>query len=324
METKSTVKVQILKPIIKWVGGKTQIIDKLLALFPVDIQNYHELFLGGGSVLLALLSYVKAGVIRVRGSIYAYDANDPLIYMYKNIQNHHEDLYNEIQTLIRDFGECDTGEVNRKPTTLAEAKVNKENYFYWIRKIYNGLTPEEKRTPAGSAIFIFLNKTCFRGIFRVGPNGYNVPYGHNKNPGIIDWTHLCEIHHLIQGVIFETSDFTVSIRAVGPGDFVYLDPPYAPETDTSFVGYVDGGFTLEHHRQLFQEIHLLSERTDIGDCHSAALPKKIMMSNADVTLVREQFTDSRYRVAYLLCKRTIHSKTPDAKAKEVIVRNYLA
>ena len=90
-------KITIFKPILKWVGGKTQILDKLIVEFPTEINNYREIFLGGGSVLLTLLSYVKTGVIKIHGNIYAYDLNEPLIYIYKNIQTKHTELYNEIQ-----------------------------------------------------------------------------------------------------------------------------------------------------------------------------------------------------------------------------------
>ena len=160
-------------------------------------------------------------------------------------------------------------------------------------------------------MFIFLNKTCFRGVFRVGPRGFNVPYGHNINPEIINKEHLNEIHDLIQGVIFECCDFNTSLTNVESNDFVYLDPPYAQETDTSFVGYTENGFGIEKHRQLFGLIHCLTETN-----------KKIMLSNADVNLVRENFTNIKYNTLSILCKRSINSKNPDAKAKEVIIKNY--
>ena len=220
------------KPILKWVGGKTQIIDKLIAGFPPEINNYREPFLGGGSVLFALLSHVKRGAIKISGNIYAYDLNGPLIHVYKNIQMRHNELYDMLQQIIAEFNECGNGEINRKPATIQEAKIAKENYYYWIRSKYNKLSLDDKQDIIGSAMFIFLNKTCFRGVFRVGPRGFNVPYGHYNNPEIINKNHLQEIHDLIQNVIFECSDFNVSVQNVEPDDFVYLDPPYAPETDT--------------------------------------------------------------------------------------------
>jgi DNA adenine methylase len=302
----------IPKPILKWVGGKTQLLDKLLPEFPREINNYHEIFLGGGSVLLATLYYRNQSKIKINGSIYAYDLNEPLIYVYKNIQTNHIELYEKLQEIIKDYTESGDGEINRKPTTITEAKVAKENYFYWIRAQYNKMTPVEKQTTKGSAMFIFLNKTCFRGVFRVGPNGYNVPYGHYKNPQIIDKTHLDEIHGLIQGVVFECCDFSESLNKIAPADFVYLDPPYAPETEKSFVGYTENGFDINHHTRLFEMIHVLTESN-----------KKMILSNADVDLVRKYFNNDKYVVDSVVSKRSINSKNPESKTMEVIIKNYL-
>jgi len=201
--------------------------------------------------------------------------------------------------------------LNRKPANIEQAKELRENYYYWIRSEYNKLCLTDKKDILGSAMFIFLNKTCFRGIFRVGPNGFNVPYGHYKKPEIVNKEHVDEIHNLIQDVVFEHSDFNTSLTNVEPNDFVYLDPPYAPETETSFVGYTENGFNIENHNNLFNLIHNLTNTN-----------KKIMLSNADVRLVRENFTNEKYTTFEILCKRSINSKNPDAKAKEVIIRNY--
>ena len=304
-------KLTIIKPIIKWVGGKTQIIDKIMDEFPTEINNYHEIFLGGGSVLLAFLSYVNEGLISVSGNIYAHDLNEPLIYVYKNIQMNHEELYVEIQKLINDLNSCGNGEINRKAKNIREAKLSKENYYYWIRTHYNLLTSEEKKSVTGSAMFIFLNKTCFRGVFRVGPRGFNVPYGHYNNPEIINKKHLDEIHNLIQNVIFKCCDFSSSLLNIQTNDYIYFDPPYAPEKETSFVGYTENGFNINNHISLFESIHKLTENNH-----------KIMMSNADVTLVRENFNNEIYNVNSISCKRSINSKNPKAKAKEVIIKNY--
>ena len=304
-----TKKINIPKPILKWVGGKTQIMDKLIMDFPVKMNNYREIFLGGGSVLLTLLSYIKNGIIKVEGNIYAYDLNEPLIYLYKNIQMYHNELYDMLQTIIKDFNDCGDGEINRKSKNITEAKIAKENYYYWIRSEYNKLT--DKKSILCSAMFIFLNKTCFRGVFRVGPNGFNVPFGHYKNPEIINKEHLEEIHHLIQNVIFECCDFNTSLTFAEPNDFIYLDPPYAPETETSFVGYTENGFKIENHINLFNLIHNLTESN-----------KKIMLSNADVSLVNENFTNEKYNISSILCKRAINSKNPESKTKEVIIKNY--
>jgi len=304
-------KITISKPILKWVGGKTQILDKLIIEFPTNINNYREIFLGGGSVLLTLLSYVKNGIIKIHGNIYAYDLNEPLIHIYKNIQSNHNELYNELQKIITEFNSCGNGEINRTPKNINEAKIAKENYYYWIRSEYNKLNLNDKKTTIGSALFIFLNKTCFRGVFRVGPKGFNVPYGHYNNPEIINKKYLDKINELIQNVIFECCDFNISLNIIEPNDYVYLDPPYAPKTDTSFVGYTENGFNIDNHNNLFKLIHKLTETN-----------KKMMLSNADVSLVRDNFTNEKYNISSILCKRSINSKNPEAKAKEVIIKNY--
>ena len=305
-------KIIIPKPILKWVGGKTQIIDKLIVDFPIEINNYREAFLGGGSVLLAFLSYVKSGIIKINGNIYAYDLNEPLIYIYKNIQTQRNELYDILKNIITDFKECGNGKINRTPENIEEAKIAKENYYYWIRSEYNKLSIIDKKGILGSAMLIFLNKTCFRGIFRVGPNGFNVPYGHYSNPEIINKEHLDDIHNLIQNVIFECCDFDTSLALsnIVQGDFTYLDPPYAPETNTSFVGYTEKGFDIENHKKLFNLIHNLTDAKH-----------KVMLSNADVSLVRENFKE-KYNTSSILCKRSINSKNPESKAKEVIIKNY--
>jgi len=307
----NTKNIEIPKPIIKWVGGKTQIIDKIIGEFPTEINNYHEIFLGGGSVLLAVLTYINAGIIKTNGKIYAYDLNETLINMYKNIQSNHTELFNELQKLITEYNDCGEGEINRKPKTIAEAKETQENYYYWSREIYNKMSSEQKNKPIGSAYFIFLNKTCFRGVFRTGPNGFNVPFGHYKNPEIINLEHLTSISELIKDVIFECSDFSDSLLEIAEDDFVYLDPPYAPETYTSFVNYTDKGFSLENHNSLFTRLNELNKEN-----------KKFMLSNADVHLVRDNFKEKKYKIQSITCKRSINSKKPDSKTQEVIIKNF--
>jgi len=303
-----------IKPFLKWVGGKTQIIDKLIIEYiPKEIKNYYETFLGGGSVLFSLLSYIKNNNIKVNGKIYAFDLNEPLIFCYKNIQSQHDKLYEEIKLLIDDYNSCENDEnINRDAENITDAKKSQENYYYYCRKKYNNLTREEKTSVIGSALFIFLNKTCFRGVFRIGPNGFNVPFGNYKTPEIMNRTHLNEIHDLIQPVIFECQDFVTSLSNIKDNfnkhDFVYLDPPYAPETETSFVKYTEKGFDLACHKNLF---NLLQKE----------IPRFIL-SNADVSLVRDSFKHKKFTIKTISCKRSINSKNPDAKTNEVIIKNF--
>lgn len=318
--------ISFTKPLIKWVGGKTQILNKIFAKFPVEINNYYEIFLGGGSVLFGLLDLINNKQIKITGNIYVFDLNETLINMYKNIQSNYNQLYTELQLIIQEFNSIinnttdnneieDDGnleeKINRKPSSLDEAKTSKEIYYYWIRNKYNKLSQEQKNSVLGSAMFIFLNKTCFRGVYRVGPNGFNVPYGHYNNPEIINYDNLVNINKLIKNVIFTTSNFKDSISRIGQNDFAYLDPPYAPINSKSFVGYNQDGFTLSNHNELFELCKTLKTKNT-----------KFLMSNSDVELVKNNFPTPEYKTDIIECKRVINSKKPGSKCNEVLISNY--
>ena len=222
-----------MKPIIKWVGGKTQILDKVLESFPREMENYHELFVGGGSVLFGLL---ESKDITVKGKVYAYDKNQKLINMYRQIQENPKDVHDHLTELFKTYDTRTGTEVNRKPQTEEEGLTSKESYYYWVRKTYNDLIPT---TSTHAATLIFLNKTCFRGVYREGPNGFNVPYGHYKTtPLVVSLEELVKIQDLIKNVVFKCCDFRDAFtQTVNDDDFIYADPPYAPESVKSFVGY---------------------------------------------------------------------------------------
>lgn len=298
---------KIQKPFLKWVGGKTQIIHNVLDKIPKKINNYHELFLGGGSVLFAVLSLQKQGKLDIQGKIYACDINDSLIRVYKHVQNNKNDLFDYIQRYINEYDAIKGTEINRKPTTLEEAKTSKESYYYWIRDKYNKMN--EKDSIERSALFMIINKLCFRGMYREGPNGYNVPYGHyKKTPTIITKEELDTVSELIQDVVFECCGFETSITKPIKDDFVYLDPPYAPENAKSFVGYVADGFDLDAHNCLFDGIKKLNQKK----IHFA-------MSNAKVDFVMDNFKDCQYED--IVARRAINSKDPSSTTMEVIVYN---
>jgi len=294
------------KPILKWVGGKTQILDKLMSIYPTQMNNYHEIFLGGGSVLLAFLTLVQNKKINITGTINAYDLNENLIYLYNNIQKHPKRLYKRLVALITKFDTIpdESNERNLKPANETEASKNKESYYYWVRQQYNNM--KERNSCDCSSMFIFLNKTCFRGVYRVGPNGFNVPYGNYNNPSIIEKEHLMEISKLVENVQFHHMDFAIALQNVAANDFVYMDPPYAPENEKSFVGYNADGFNLEQHLKLFDMCNTMKDNNI-----------RLIMSNADVLLVRDKM--SRFNITSIECKRSINSKNPGAKTNEVII-----
>ena len=299
-----------VKPFLKWVGGKTQIIDSVIKLFPKEMVNYHEPFLGGGSVLLALLTERKRGAIKVSGTVYASDLNSNLIGLYKNIQSDPDSLIKEVKSLVDTFSKSKETVVNRKPLTIEEALTSPESYYFWIRSRFNALSNEGRQSVQASAMLLFMNKTCFRGVYREGPNGFNVPFGNYKNPSIIDEENIRKVSLLIQGVVFIHTSFTHSIQKVEEGDFVYLDPPYAPNSDTSFVSYTSDGFSIDNHKALF------------AACEQMRLKSiKFLMSNADVSLVKEAFPSPIYTTQIVSCRRAIHSKEPGSKVNEVLIMN---
>ena len=296
-----------VKPFLKWVGGKTQIIDEVLSLFPRIIQNYYEPFLGGGSVLIALLTEPS---ITVNGTIHASDLNSNVIGLYKNIQTNPEELITAVKALTTEYSQAKNTAINRAPTTLEEALTSPESYYFWTRAKFNALTKEQRASVQGSAFLLFLNKTCFRGLYREGPRGFNVPFGNYKNPTILEEENIRALSTLFQPVVFTCSSFSDILPKPTKGDFTYLDPPYAPEQGTSFVSYTADGFDLETHNALFKATKELKERG-----------VAFLMSNADVPLVREAFPSAVYETKSILCRRAIHSKTPDAKTREVLIKN---
>ena len=297
---------------VKWVGGKTQIIHDVLALFPKRIHNYYEPFLGGGSVLLALLSDKS---ITVSGRIYASDINPHLIAIYKNIQHRPEDVIVEVKRLADEYAKCTGSVINRKPATIEEAMSSQESYYFWIRSQFNRITKgaDHISSVQASAMLLFMNKTCFRGLYREGPRGFNVPFGNYKNPTIVDEAHIREISALIRDVILTCESYADSLARVSghpQEDFVYLDPPYAPETSTSFVAYTADGFSLEDHKILFSICDKIEAR--------------MLMSNADVALVNEAFAGPQYMKKTISCKRSINSKSPESRTNEVLITNITA
>ena len=295
------------KPFLKWVGGKTQHIQQIINSFPDNMENYHEIFLGGGSVLLALLSLQKVGLITINGSIYAYDLNKQLIQVYRHIQSNKDELIKRVQHYRNEYDKCPTvekGTANRKPVNDTEAKTSRESYYYWMRKKFNLL---KDLSIENSALFIMLNKTNFRGVYREGPNGYNVPFGHyKKTPTIISKSEIDKISTLIKDVVFIDADFNESINNSTEGDFVYLDPPYAPQNRKSFVGYTENGFDINMHKKLFKLTKALTKNNI-----------KFAMSNANVELVKKNFEG--YVFKEISARRAIHSKNPAAKTTDVLI-----
>jgi len=297
------------KPLLKWVGGKTQILEDVLNSFPTSFNNYIEPFIGGGSVFLGLLEKIELKEIECKGKIISCDINSNLINFYKSVQSEPENLLKELNKLKKEFKQCKSEEdINRNAKTLEEALSNPESYYYYTRWRFNTL---ETSSVYKAALFLFLNKTCFRGIYREGPNGFNVPYGNYKNPSFVEDEHLYKISKLIKDVEFCNISFEESIKKAKKEDFVYMDPPYAPEKSTSFVKYSAEGFDLEKHKSLFTM------------CKDMKLKKiKWVMSNSYTELIKDEFKNDEYNIEIIECKRSINSKKPNSKTNEVIISSF--
>lgn len=300
----------IQKPFLKWAGGKTQILDTIISKIPDKMENYHELFLGGGSVLLAVLSLQKDKKITINGKINAYDYNESLINTFTQIKNNSKEVIEQLTIIKKEFTSIDKNTQGQrgKPKDINKNtyKNTREHYYYWIRDQFNS---HPKNTVLSSVYFIFLNKTGFKGMYREADNGFNIPYGQKDKksiPTIFSPKEISNISELIQNVNFHFMSFEKSITYVSKGDFVYLDPPYAPETSNSFVGYLADGFDLEKHNLLFSEVKKLDG-------------VKFVMSNANVDLVTEAFRD--FTVEEILARRAINSKKPESKTMEVLIYN---
>tara|TARA_Y100000589_G_C27094601_1_gene605425 strand:- start:309 stop:1223 length:915 start_codon:yes stop_codon:yes gene_type:complete len=301
----------IQKPFIKWVGGKAKLLQYITPKIPKNIKNYHEIFLGGGSVLLALLSMQKNNEICIENNIYAYDINQPLINTYKHIQKNVLKVIEKLKKLKEEFMSIEKNTHNIKRWTPnvndENYKETREHYYYYICSKFNKCL---KNSVLCAAYFIFLNKTGFRGMYRENNRGlYNIPYGlkdTDKIPSIFDENELKKISELIQHVKFRCLSFDTSLTKVKSGDLIYLDPPYAPENKTSFVKYNKSGFPLESHKLLFKKVKELEN-------------VKFIMSNANVELVTSEF--ETYNIQHIVARRAINSKDPSSTAKEVVIYN---
>lgn len=279
-------KNSLVNPVVKWVGGKRQILDEIRKFMPKDkdISTYYEPFLGGGAVLFDLQPH-KAVV---------NDINPELINLYQVIKENVEGLIENLNI---------------------HKDKNGENYYYQIRELdrdkekYNSLTQAER-----ASRIIYLNKTCYNGLFRVNKAGeFNTPFGNYKNPNIVNEITLRAVSNYFNKakITFLCQDFAEVLKGARKGSFVYLDPPYAPVSDTaSFTGYDKGGFDRDEQIRLKNTCDQLN-----------AKGIKFMLSNSATNFILNLYQD--YKIAIVQAKRAINSK-PDKRGEidEVLVRNF--
>jgi DNA adenine methylase len=304
-----------LLPILKWVGGKRDIISNIFDKFPKEIDNYYELFIGGGSVFLELISRCEKNEIKVNKFI-LNDINETLITMYNNIKNNDEleILIKELKTLNENYNKATHIEYPKRHKYQIDLNENIENVikkgksflYYYYRQLYNSIS---NNTILKSALLIFLNKTCFRGLYREGPNGFNVPFGNYENPSIYDEHYLKHLNH-----IFKKYDITFSninfrdFKSFNKNDFVYLDPPYYPVNDKSFVEYNESGFGKKENEELYELCKLLNK-----------VSIKFIHSNSSASFILEKYKE--FKIENINVKRRINSKNPESSVLEVLIFN---
>lgn len=276
------VKNKLVIPFVKWVGGKRQLLDEIIPLLPKHFTTYCEPFLGGGAVLFSIQPS-KAIVS---------DLNIDLITSYEVIRD-------DVDALIESL----------------KKHENTTEYFYAVRDMdrdktsYQALSRIEK-----ASRLIYLNKTCFNGLFRVNSSGeFNSPFGHYKNPNIVNEPVLRAVSKYFNAssITFYSEDFSETLSRIGKGGFVYLDPPYDPISDTaSFTGYNKGGFNRDEQIRLKRCCDELTQRGI-----------KFLLSNSATEFIKELYQE--YEITIVKAKRAVNADASKRGAiEEVLIRNY--
>ncbi len=275
----------LVRPFLKWAGGKRQLLPALKTLMPARYGTYYEPFLGGGALFLDLQ----------RPRAVVNDSNPELINCYQAVRDH-------VETLI---------------SALADHRAHHaEDYYYEVRDWDRAADFVGRPSVERAARIIFLNKTCYNGLFRVNSQGqFNVPYGRYKNPNIVDEGVLRAVSKYLNTANIELrhTDFEVAVADAKPGDFIYFDPPYDPASSTaSFTGYDLNGFGKEEQRRLKQCIDDLRDRR----C-------KVLLSNADTPFIRNLYQGYCETFVGVGATRAINSKADRrGKVDEILVTTY--
>ena len=270
-------------PIIKWVGGKRQLLSAIKARMPQTYGTYYEPFFGGGALFFELQP--ERAVIN--------DFNDQLINLYKQIKDNHTsvvsiiDKYQETYNSFKD-------------------KSDKLNYFYALRNKFNSFLRSNIKNPESAALFIFLNKAGFNGLYRVNANGeFNVPSAHRDKINAYSLENIQAVSSCLRKATILQGDFEDACKDVRPGDFVFFDSPYYDTFDT----YQAGGFDEKAHRRLATLFRQLSDRG-----------VKCMMTNSNTDFIKELYSD--FNIEVIDVKRMVNRDATKRTGQEVIITNY--
>ena len=270
-------------PFVKWAGGKRQLLPQIKERMPEKYNSYFEPFVGGGAVIFELLPT----------NALINDINKALINAYRQICNAPEAFLAAVKQLDEAMWE------------------DGKKYYYSLREHYNDKLMKAEYDVELAALFVFINKHCFNGLYRVNGKGlFNVPYNNSRRTSV-DESIIMEVSKYLQGITIMDGDFEEACEGAGQGDFVFIDSPYAPLNPTSFESYTKEGFDIESHRRLS---NLFDKLTNRG-CYC-------MLTNHNTELINELYSGKGYRRDVVSVKRMINSDASKRVGEEIIICNY--
>ena len=275
---------RVARPFVKWAGGKQQLLLQFEPYFPARFERYLEPFVGGGAVFFHLWN-----TQRLPEQVFLFDNNEELINTYTAVRDHLDEL---IELLT------------------AHKERHSKEYYYDIRA--QDRQPVELTNVQRAARTIYLNRTCFNGLYRVNSKGqFNVPMGRYRNPAIVRRDVLQAASAALQGVDIQVTDFREIVDLAHPGDFFYFDPPYDPVSKTaSFTGYTANAFGDQDQRDLAEVFTQLAQEGCL-----------CMLSNSHTPFILDLYQD--YRVETVYARRAVNSDANGRGAiEEVVVMNY--
>ena len=270
-------------PFVKWAGGKRQLLDKISERLPREYNNYYEPFIGGGAVLFELQP--QNAIIN--------DINASLINAYRIITDKPHEFIDNVKKLDLDI--IDGG----------------KECYYSIREQYNDKLMKEEFDVELASFFVFINKHCFNGLYRVNGKGlFNVPYNNSKN-GSIDEEAIIAASEYLNNVKIMLGDFELACEDAKKGDFLFFDSPYAPLNPSSFESYTKEGFDVESHERLAKLFDKLTKR----GCYC-------MLTNHNTDFINELYSNKGYKMDVVSVKRLINSDASKRTGEEIIICNY--
>jgi DNA adenine methylase len=274
------------KPFVKWAGGKRQLLPIIEQNLPEKFDTYFEPFLGGGALLFHLLT-------RKEGITYSVsDLNSDLVLAYTTIRDRIDNLIQSLKNHEKNY------------------QKNSKEYYYNIRDS----TPRSEIEKTSR--LLFLNRTCFNGLYRVNSSGkFNVPLGRYTNPNIVNEENLRSVSSILQSnkVSIKCRDFESVLNDAKKGDLVYFDPPYQPVSDTAnFTSYTNRDFTFDDLSRLSELCHKLDEK----GC-------KVLLSNSDSKVVSKMFSQKTWKISKINANRSINSNSKKRTGHfELLIKNY--